>query len=123
LSSSILLSGIVWAATMTALLFVALGTAGKSDPARLAAALVTSGLFYTLSALFYPAAREGYYRVTRPLRDGIGGFMVGGVFGVIVLALRAVIFCALWVLAIPLGVVASIALGAADVRGRGWRTA
>lgn len=39
------------------------------------------------------------------------------------LVARVVIFCALWVFAIPVGLVASIALGAADVRGRGWRTA
>ena len=74
-----------------------------------------------LNVLFFPAAREGYYRIMRPVHEGLSGFWVGGILLVIVLAVRTIFLVALWAFAIPLGLLAGIYLGASEVRGNGWR--
>lgn len=74
-----------------------------------------------LNVLFFPTAREGYYRIMRPVHEGLSGFWVGGILLLIVLAVRTIFLVALWAFAIPLGLLGGIYLGASEVRGNGWR--
>lgn len=112
LSSSIIL-GVTVSGTLLAVLWTQL----PEHP--LAAPSVITMLIS--NAIFYPAAREGYYRVTQPMREGLQGIFLIGIFALIGLLARLIIFVLLWQFAVPLGILSGSALGIAEARGRGWR--
>jgi len=71
--------------------------------------------------VLYPVAREGYYRVTQPLRDGLGEIWLGGPLVLVAYLVRLLIYLLLVGFAVPVGLVSGIYLGLAEVSGHGWR--
>ncbi len=74
-----------------------------------------------LQALMYPLARESYYRVTQPMREGIGGWFLPFPFALIVLVVKVTVYVYLWVLAIPIGIAGFCYLALTERAGKGWR--
>lgn len=112
LSSSIIL-GLMVSAVFLAMIWIQLPLYPRAAPGLLA--------MLVANTLFYPAAREGYYRATQPVREGLGGIFLIGLLAIIGFIVRLMIFLLLWFFAVPLGVLSSLYLGIAEVRGYGWR--
>lgn len=94
----------------------------KTDPAGWqTAAMIQLSVWAALNAVLYPLARELYFRLTQPLREGAGLMLVGGILLIIVWIAKLTIFLLLWMLAVPIGVIAFIYLAITDAAGKGWR--
>lgn len=115
LSSSILLGAAI-STIFIALIWPVLTvqSGDKGEPMGVVVLLV-------LNALFFPAAREGFVRVTMPVREGLSGITVLGLLALIALVLRLFSVVLIWLFAIPLGVLSSLWLGIAEASGHGWR--
>lgn len=126
LRSSVTISAVMWVALSTATVLAAVlpnpNASGTVSPSVRLAGTVLLLLVLTLCAVGYPAAREGYYRVTQPLRSTVTALFTRRLLALVYLPARLLIFLALWLLAIPLGAIAAATLGVQEVRGRGWRT-
>lgn len=115
LSSSLILG------TVTAVGFLVL-VWPKTDPAGWQiAAMIQLSVWAALNAVLYPLARELYHRLTQPLREGAGLMFVGGILLIIVWFAKLTIFFLLWMLAVPIGVIAFLYLAITDATGKGWR--
>lgn len=82
--------------------------------------VVIVGMFVA-NAVFYPFNREVYYRMTAPIRAGIGDLFVGGILLLIVWAVRVAIYVYLWVFSSTIGVLAFLYLLITEATGRGYR--
>lgn len=126
LRSSVTISAVMWVALSTATVLAAVlpnpNASGTVSPSVRLAGTVLLLLVLTLCAVGYPAAREGYYRVTQPLRSTVTALFTRRLLALVYLPARLLIFLALWLLAIPLGAIAAATLGVQEARGRGWRT-
>ncbi|UFU15921.1 hypothetical protein LQK89_17275 (plasmid) [Curtobacterium sp. C1] len=80
-------------------------------------------VFVVLQALAYPLARESYFRVTQPMRAGMGGWILPGPLALLVLLVRFNVYIYLWVLAIPVGIAGFCYLALTERAGNGWRLA
>lgn len=60
--------------------------------------------------VFYPLARELFKRLTHPVRESLVGLTFFGYFVLIYYAVRFVIYYVIWVVGIPLGIVAYLYL-------------
>ncbi|OII01447.1 hypothetical protein BIU95_07110 [Curtobacterium sp. MCBA15_007] len=78
-------------------------------------------VFVVLQALAYPLARESYFRVTQPMREGIGGWILSGPLALFVLLVRFNVYVYLWVLAIPVAIAGFFYLAFTERAGNGWR--
>lgn len=127
LRSSVTISAAMWVALSTATVLATVlpnpNASGTVEPSVRVAGTVLLLILLTLCAIGYPAAREGYYRVTQPLRPSVTAVFTRRLLALVYLPARLLIFLALWLLAIPLGAIAAVALGVQEMRGRGWRIA
>lgn len=127
LRSSVTISAATWVALSTATVLAAVlpnpNPSGTVSPSIRLAGTVLLMILLTLCAIGYPAAREGYYRATQPLRPAVTAVFTRRLLALIYLPARLLIFLVLWLLAIPLGAIAAVALGIEEMRGRGWRIA
>jgi hypothetical protein len=79
--------------------------------------------FVMVQALAYPIARESYFRVTQPMREGMGGWILPAPIALFVLLVRFNVYVYLWVLAIPVAIAGFFYLAFAERAGNGWRLA
>lgn len=86
-------------------------------------AVVLFSVFLLFQALFYPLARETYYRLTQPLRRGLGIWIIPLPIVVIGWILKLYIYVILWVLALPIGIAGFCYLAITERNGKGWRPA
>ncbi|MDV2982483.1 UNVERIFIED_CONTAM: hypothetical protein Q9R71_35440 [Actinomycetes bacterium ARC8] len=73
------------------------------------------------NVLLFPLARETYFRLTGPIRDGLSGIVLWGPLFLIALALRITVFVLLNFLAIPLGTLGFFYLATQEAKGNGYR--
>ena len=127
LRSSVTISAVMWVALTVAVVLAAVlpntNASGTVSPSVQVAGKALLLIFLTLCAIGYPAAREGYYRITQPLRPSVTAVFTRRLLALVYLPARLLIFLALWLLAIPLGAIAAGALGVQEIRGHGWRIA
>lgn len=100
-------------------LYLATRAAVGGDWIAFAGAIV----FVVVQALAYPLARESYFRVTQPMREGIGGWIMSGPLALFVLLVRFNVYVYLWVLAIPVAIAGFCYLALTERAGNGWRLA
>lgn len=74
-----------------------------------------------INALLFPIARETYFRLTGPIRDGLAGIVLWGPLFLIALVLRLTVFVLLNFFAIPLGILGFIYLAIQESKGQGYR--
>ncbi|WP_420367100.1 hypothetical protein [Curtobacterium sp. L1-20] len=77
--------------------------------------------FVVVQALAYPLAREGYFRATQPMREGVGGWILPAPIALFVLLLKFNVYVYLWVLSIPIGIAGFCYLALTESAGNGWR--
>jgi len=68
-------------------------------------------LYAVAHVLLYPLAREMYFRLTEPIRRGIGEIYIGGIFLLVAFIFKLWIYLIISVLAIPLGLIGFAYLG------------
>lgn len=73
------------------------------------------------NVLLFPLARETYFRVTGPIREGLSGIILWGPLFLIALALRIFVFVLLNFVAVPLGILGFFYLAIQEARGTGYR--
>ncbi|CBT77230.1 hypothetical membrane protein [Glutamicibacter arilaitensis Re117] len=78
-------------------------------------------IWASASVLFFPPARETYFRLTGPIRDGLSGIVLWGPLFLVALALRITIFVLLVFIAVPLGLLGFFYLATQEARGKGYR--
>lgn len=90
---------------------------------RLTADLNLVGMLTGIALLvFYPLAREIYFRTTRPLAEALTGLSVIGFLLVfLVFIIRIWLFMVVWVFSVPLGIVGFFYLAITEASGRGYR--
>lgn len=72
--------------------------------------------------VFYPLAREVFYRMTQPIAEGFAGFFViGWLLVLVVFVVRILMYLLIWVASIPLGLLGFFYLAIAEARGDGYR--
>ncbi|QZQ53788.1 hypothetical protein KZI27_00930 (plasmid) [Curtobacterium sp. TC1] len=98
-------------------IYLATRAAASADWFAFTAAIV----FVMVQALAYPLARESYFRVTQPMREGMGGWFLSGPLALLVLLVRFNVYVYLWVLAIPVGIAGFCYLALTERAGNGWR--
>lgn len=77
--------------------------------------------FLALQAVAYPLARETWFRVTQPLREGIGEWTLPLPVALIFFGVRFQVYLVVWSLAIPMGAIGFAHLARGERAGRGWR--
>lgn len=73
------------------------------------------------NVLLFPLARETYFRVTQPIREGLSGIILWGPLFLLALALRIGIFVLLNFVSIPLGLAGFFYLATQEANGNGYR--
>lgn len=90
---------------------------------RLGSSTVTGLIVWgVVSTLMFPAVRECYFRLARPVHEGLGGFVFFGPLVVVALVVKVLILVFLWSVSIPVGFLAVTYLGITEIAGQGWRT-
>lgn len=92
---------------------------------RLMGALTPVGILFGIALLaFYPLGREIYFRMTRPLAEGLSGVGVIGIFLVVmVILIRIWLYLVVWLVSIPLGIIGLFYLAFTEASGKGYRLA
>ena len=92
---------------------------------RLMGDLTPLGVLVGIALLaLYPLAREIYFRMTRPLAEGLSGVGVIGMFLVfLVIIIRIWLYMVVWVVSIPLGILGFFYLAITEATGKGYRLA
>lgn len=119
LSSSIVLS-ILFLAVFVAPAIVAASTT-TNGPTSATAGLAALAFIGGLNAFFYPLVREVYFRMTQPMREGVGLLFLGGVLILILWGVKIFVALLLWTFAFLLGIPAFLYLALTEANGRGWR--
>lgn len=119
LSSSIVLSILFLAVFVTPAIVAASTT--PNGPMSATAGLVTLAVIGGLNAFFYPLVREVYFRMTQPMREGVGFLLLGGVLVLILWGVKIFVAMLLWTFAFLLGIPAFLYLALTEANGRGWR--
>lgn len=78
-------------------------------------------IFAGSNVLFFPLARETYFRLTGPIGDGLAGIVFWGPFFLIALALRITVFVLLNFMAVALGILGFFYLATQEAKGNGYR--
>lgn len=86
------------------------------------ASIGVAAILLSLQVLAYPLARETYFRLTEPIRRGLGPLILIGPLFFVYWGFRLGIYIGLTIVAIPLGAVGFFYLATTEHTGRGWRT-
>lgn len=78
-------------------------------------------IWASTSVLLFPLARETYFRLTGPIRDGLAGIVLWGPLFLIALALRITVFVLLNFMAPVLGILGFFYLATQEANGNGYR--
>lgn len=78
-------------------------------------------IFAGANVLFFPLARETYFRLTGPIRDGLAGIVLWGPLFLIALALRITVIVLLNFTAVPLGALGFFYLATQEAKSNGYR--
>lgn len=119
LSSSIVLSMLFLAVFVTPAVMAASTT--KNGGTTATAGVVMLAVIGGLNAFFYPLVREVYFRMTQPMREGVGLLFLGGVLILILWGVKIFVALLLWTFAFLLGIPAFLYLAVTEANGRGWR--
>lgn len=115
------ISSLILAGAISIVAYAMLWKTAASDTTGPQLGLLAFATLLVLNPCFFPPAREMYFRFMRPLHEGLSGIWVFGFLVIVLLAIRAVALIAMWVFAIPLGILGGLYLGFAEANGRGWR--
>ena len=74
-----------------------------------------------VQTIAYPLARETWFRVMQPLREGMGTWIVPLLLVLLFWIIRFYVYVLVWALAIPLGAAGFVYLAMGERAGRGWR--
>ncbi|MBF4623166.1 hypothetical protein [Clavibacter sp. VKM Ac-2872] len=74
-----------------------------------------------VQTITYPLAREAWFRLTQPMREGLGSWTIPLLLVPVVFALRFYVYVVIWAFAVPLGVAGFVYLAVGERAGRGWR--